>query len=289
MMKQFLMSVAVLGAATALIAPAVSADTTAADQVNVANNQGDTTVTYVGDKTTDQTVVDPNPSDKGSTPEDGKNTTDNNGKQVKGLSLTAVPSFNFGQANKLAATTVATAKGATDLTNATAGMKEAAAAAENSGKSSIFVNDTRGGNTGFNVFAAGSSLYDAAGNQLNVSALHLTVNDGVANGNQGVITGSKGVDVYHATNLTTNTSAAGTDTAQDTKDVLSGGTQANDMFGKVAGYGNLIATGNDKSTGDTATGAVSADLTLKTANALDGQAYNGKITYTLQDATLTAN
>lgn len=58
---------------------------------------------------------------------------------------------------------------------------------------------------------------------------------------------------------------------------------------KFAGYGNLIATGNAKSTGDTATGAVSADLTLKTANALDGQAYNGTITYTLQDATLSAN
>lgn len=285
MMKQFLMSVAVLGAATALVAPAVSADT------QVANNQGTTTVTYTGDTTTDPNIKDPNPDDNGSTSPDDTNTTDNNGKQVKGLTLTAVPSFDFGS-NPLkdATTKAATVAGATDFKNVS---KDVAAAAQKAvvdstkGASSIYVSDTRGTTQGYKIFGAASSLYNAAGKQLNVGSLELSVANGVDN-NGAQITGLQNVNVYHATTLTGQTSDANTnDKNQVTNDVLGGGTQANDLYGKVAGYGNLIAQAK-QANGDNATGAVTASLKLASANALANQAYNGVITYTLQDADLAA-
>lgn len=291
MMKQFLMSVAVLGAATALVAPVVSADT------QVANNQGTTTVSYTGDTTTDNNVKDPNGSDNGSKSPDDTNTTDNNGKQVKGLTLTAVPSFDFGS-NPLkdATTTAVTVDGKTDFKNVTSAVATAAQKAavdSTKGASSIYVSDTRGTTQGYKIFGAASSLYNAAGKQLNVGSLELSVADGV-NNNGAQILGTKAtttkdfVDVYHATTLTGQTSDADkNDKDQVTNDVLGGGTQAGDLYGKVAGYGNLIAHA-DQANGDNATGAVKASLKLASANALANQAYNGVITYTLQDADLAA-
>ncbi|CAM3811367.1 WxL domain-containing protein [Weissella cibaria] len=285
MMKQFLMSVAVLGAATALVAPAVSADT------QVANNQGTTTVTYTGDTTTDTNIKDPNPDDNGSTSPDDTNTTDNNGKQVKGLTLTAVPSFDFGS-NPLkdATTKAATVAGATDFKNVSKDVATAAQKAvvdSTKGASSIYVSDTRGTTQGYKIFGAASSLYNADGKQLNVGSLELSVANGVDN-NGAQITGLQNVNVYHATTLTGQTSDANTnDKNQVTNDVLGGGTQANDLYGKVAGYGNLIAQAK-QANGDNATGAVTASLKLASANALANQAYNGVITYTLQDADLAA-
>lgn len=292
MMKQFLMSVAVLGAATALVAPAVSAAETpaTADQVQVANNQGDTTVTYTGDTTTDNNIKDPNGDNNGSTSPDDTNTTENNGKQVKGLTLTAVPSFDFGKTNDLkTATTVAVpATGKTDFKNVSADVATAAQKAavdSTKGASSIYVSDTRGTTQGYKIFGAASSLYNADGKQLNVGSLELSVADGV-NNNGAQITGLQNVNVYHATTLTGQTSSANDlDQNQSTNDVLGGGTQANDLYGKVAGYGNLIAQAK-QANGDNATGAVTANLKLASANALANQAYNGVITYTLQDANL---
>ena len=122
---------------------------------------------------------------------------------------------------------------------------------------------------------------------MNVGSLELSVADGV-NNNGAQITGLQNVNVYHATTLTGQTSSANTnDKDQVTNDVLGGGTQAGDLYGKVAGYGNLIAHA-DQANGDNATGAVKASLKLASANALANQAYNGVITYTLQDADLAA-
>jgi len=290
MMKQFLMSVAVLGAATALVAPAVSADT------QVANNQGDTTVTYTGDTTTDNNVKDPNGSDNGSKSPDDKNTTDNNGKQVKGLTLTAVPSFDFGQTNSLkdASTKAITVTGKTTFSSAlpadvVAAAKTAAVASDND--SAIYVSDTRGTTQGYKIFGAASSLYNADGKQLDVGSLSLSVADGLDNKGAQIL-GTKAtttkdfVDVYHATTLTGQTSDANTnDKDQVTNDLLGGGTQAEDLYGKVAGYGALIANAK-QANGNNATGAVQATLKLASANALADKAYNGVITYTLQDADL---
>lgn len=254
-MKQFLMSVAVLGAAVALAAPAVNADT-------LAGKTGTTDVTFQGDTTTKPGTTDPNDPDNGAT--------------VGGLTLTAVPSFSFtdnGATPKIteASTKVLTANGvSTQPTGDTTGT--------NNTSSSIYVRDTRGltadaAGAGYSIYASASQL--KAGDQvLPVASLNMTVADGTANSNGGLITGTGKTSVYQANGS-----------------VLKGGTAkaAGDAtLGTVAGYGNLIAKGDGKTNGDNATGAVSAELNLS-SNAVQAQKYTGTMYYTLVDSATSAN
>jgi hypothetical protein len=236
----------------------------------VANNQGNTTIQYVGDTTTDITTGD------STTDTDGTVTKKNNGKQVYGLTLTAVPSFDFGTKNWISTTETATADGVT--------TKPTGDTSESNTPSSIYVRDNRGGTTGYKVYASASSLYNANGKELPVSSLKLTVADGTANKNGGLITGSTDTEIYQNTDKTNAKASAAT-----FKDLLGGGTQATDYFGRIAGYGNLLVTGNDLSIGDNATGAVSAKLVLKNNQVQAATSYTGVITYTLQDATITSS
>ena len=256
MMKQFLMSVAVLGAAVTLAAPAVHADAT------FAGKTGTTDVTFQGDTTTKPGTTDPKAPDNGAT--------------VGGLTLTAVPSFSFKDAGATpkiteASTKVLTANGvSTQPTGDTTGT--------NNTSSSIYVRDTRGltadaAGAGYSIYASASQL--KAGDQvLPVASLNMTVADGTANSNGGLITGKSAVSVYQANNS-----------------VLKGGTAktAGDAtLGTVAGYGNLIAKGDGKTNGDNATGAVSAELNLS-SNAVQAQKYTGTMYYTLVDSATSAN
>ena len=247
MMKQFLMSVAVLGAAVTLAAPAVNAD------ANFAGKTGTTDVTFQGDTTT-KPGTDPKDPDNGAT--------------VGGLTLTAVPSFSFKDAGATPKITEASTKvltaGDTTGTNNTS--------------SSIYVRDTRGltadaAGAGYSIYASASQL--KAGDQvLPVASLNMTVADGTANSNGGLITGTGKASVYQANNS-----------------VLKGGTAktAGDAtLGTVAGYGNLIAKGDGKTNGDNATGAVSAELNLS-SNAVQAQKYTGTMYYTLVDSATSAN
>jgi hypothetical protein len=259
-------------------------DATTTDPTNstFANNQGTTSVTYVGDLTTDTTTKD---SSKDS---DGTVTTNNNGKQVKGLSLTAVPSFAFGTTNWIQSVY---AIGTTGQTTRPVG--DTSWSLDSTGKSvstkstgettnQLYVRDNRGGTSGYQVYASASSLYNADGKELPVSGLTLSVANGAANALGGFITGTTNASVFQ------NTSSTSGGTAQSTADLISGGTKAADYYGRIAGFGNLIATGDKYTVGDNATGKVTALLKLANTSVVASK-YTGVITYTLQDTSLNTS
>ncbi|WP_373892189.1 WxL domain-containing protein [Weissella confusa] len=287
MIKQALFGATVLAGLVGVAGVAHAADDTnvyptgfqKGEQSDIATNQGKTQIEFTGDQSTQfnnaggTAFVNPNKDATVQTAQDAK------GKQAFGLTLLQVPDFNFGS-QKLDGITSATDGYTTD------GLK-AYANADNDLVNSkpvdggIVVRDLRGGSAGYQVYAAASNLYSDNGAVLPVDSIGLKVagQNATSTDAKDAILGTDGfATVYKALNSTT-TGAAQTDRSAGTK-------QDDDLVGRVAGYGNLVLTGDEDTNGTYTSGATSLNLKLAN-NKVKATAYKGFVTFTLQDTELT--
>jgi len=254
MIKQLMLGAAVLAGVVGVSGVASAADTIVGTSSDVATNQGKTKIQFSGDYTNESGYENPNA--------DGSKTTAAAGME-KGSTQNGVYDSTVGKSNLI------------NAANATADVYK--------GLGAIVVRDLRGGNTGYQVYATSSSLYNAAGNQLPVSSLALTVAGMPKKApNNALLVGKENADTYHAT---TSTVAKVAD--QKATDQLTDATITADKYdyGKQAAFGNLVLSGNKDTNGTFASGQTSATLKLSSDQVKSGT-YTGVITYTLQDTNL---
>ncbi|APS27065.1 MULTISPECIES: WxL domain-containing protein [Weissella] len=281
MIKQLMLGAAVLAGVVGVSGVASAADTIVGTSSDVATNQGKTKIQFSGDYTNESGYENPNA--------DGSKTTAAAGNQAFGLTLLNVPSFDFGS-KELSQAAAGMEKGFTqngvyDSTVGKSNLINAANATADvyKGLGAIVVRDLRGGNTGYQVYATSSSLYNAAGNQLPVSSLALTVAGMPKKApNNALLVGKENADTYHATTSTVAKVADQKATDQLTDATI---TADKDDYGKQAAFGNLVLSGNKDTNGTFASGQTSATLKLSSDQVKSGT-YTGVITYTLQDTNL---